>query len=304
MTLSNDVDVRPTGSASALSFVGDILGVSDVLEFIEREAEALSKLGIRNEGAIRFTNTLLHSRGITGLRAIKGVSAAVLVPRGTGWEIHYNDNLPRPVLRFTVAHELAHTYFMQRVSGRPQSIYSTGTGIHEVIEYLCDRFAAALLLPREHFGVWLYQQGFEAASPRLDLLSSAARRFDVAPQAIARRCFYHFLQRSCAIVSVRRPVGTKNWCVSWFAVPGRLDNNVDGFITPFHSARQLPSEMIGVDWQLGATVRVALDSRWRQGVIVMSSKLSRRPLSRWPTGARLPGFACLLRGRCYVMFDV
>jgi hypothetical protein len=228
----------------------------------------------------------------------------VLVPHGTGWEIHYNDNLPRPVLRFTVAHELAHTYFMQRVGDHTQSIYSTGIGVHAVIEYLCDRFAAALLLPRERFKAWLYERGFEAEAPRLDLLSAAARRFDVAPQAIARRYFYHFLQRSCAIVSARRAVGTQNWCASWFAVPGRFDNEIEGFITPFRSARQLPPEMVGRDWQIGVTSRVDLDSRWRQGVMVMSAKLSRRPLSRWQPGTAMPGFACLLRGRCYVMFDV
>jgi hypothetical protein len=295
--------MRPTGSTSALALAGNILGVSDVLEFIEDEADALSELGIRSE-RVRFTSALLHARGITGLRAVPGVSAAVLVPHGLGWEIHYNDSLPRSTLRFTVAHELGHTYFMQRVGEQAQSIYSTVTGTHSVIEYLCDRFAAALLLPRRRFSAWLFERGFDAETPRLDLLSAAARRFDIAPQAIARRYFYHFLQRSCAIISARKAVGAKNWCVSWFAVPGRLDNEIDGFLTPFRSARQLPPEMIGRDWQLGVTAQVALDSRWRQGVLMMAARLSRRPLSRWSTGTAMPGFACLLRGRCYVMFDV
>lgn len=102
--------------------------------------------------------------------------------------------------RFTVCHEVCHTFFpdfREREGQREQSIGTFDPGEH--VEYLCDLGAAELLLPRQSFA-WLLREDFT-----LDDILELARIFEASVTATAVRCVD--LSEGPAAVVVLEPDG-------------------------------------------------------------------------------------------------
>jgi hypothetical protein len=133
------------------------------------------------------------------------------------------------------------------------------------------------------------------------LIPQAARVFKVAPQAAARRMFYHLANKRYAIVSLReRP--DREWVVSWCSVPGDVTQQASllHYAVPFQSGRLISRKFVPESGQLGATEKTSLDGLWWHGVTPKSSRERRKPMKRWSYRPRR--FAWLVRtmGRIYV----
>ena len=102
--------------------------------------------------------------------------------------IEFNPNRPRGRLRYSIAHEIAHTFF---ADAGAETRHRTGTGaIEEVadtdewqLELLCNVAAGELLVP----GLALPDDELDAAAVDINRLMALRARFDISTEAMLRR---------------------------------------------------------------------------------------------------------------------
>jgi len=262
------------------------LAVADLLNWLDGEADQLAQLGFREDQGVQFSAELLRARNIEELRAgttVIGEHASIEV--GTrGYVIRHRDDLPRDRIKFSLAHEIGHTYWFDAQNlGQPISSMQCNASGAATIEHLCDFFAGALLLPRRQMEA-IAGEFATSEIPPLHLISLLANEFQVADQAVARRLFFQILPRKVAIVklkkgriSFRSPAARDEWRLSWCAVPRdlRSAHSITGLRAPFlTSSRVIPDDMIPNpvgDW----TERCTIDGRWWEGLVAQSKKESR-----------------------------
>lgn len=77
---------------------------------------------------------------------------AVLIPTASGQQILYNPDRPPQRVAFSIAHEVAHTFFPTSTAGaRFRNIHTSDSKEANELERLCDLGAAELLMPIEDF---------------------------------------------------------------------------------------------------------------------------------------------------------
>ncbi|HXH23183.1 MAG TPA: ImmA/IrrE family metallo-endopeptidase, partial [Dehalococcoidia bacterium] len=141
-------------------------GVADPIEAMHRLADSLLTAARVTEPPSDI-ELLASLRGVRRIEAVDMSEAGMLVPDGAGYVVRANQRHPATRQRFTVAHEVAHTFFNEaravshQVSDMATSLYDDS----DEEEYLCDVGAGRLLLnPR-----WLRPM-VEAERPSLDAL--------------------------------------------------------------------------------------------------------------------------------------
>ncbi len=307
------------------------LSVKDIFEWIDDEAQKLASLGMIGGDAIHFTKNLLESRKIIGLVSREEpfvTEDACIKNEGAGFIVYYVQSLPPARIRFAIAHEIGHTYWMDGIDcTKPLSPMQAGITGDQSIEYLCDRFASALLIPRKNIYKALKSLGCHADRliPSLHVISILADKFHVAPQAITRRLYFELYPRKLVIVCIRDEsiaqtmnlkfdfgrVNTKvsnrdqtqsQWKVIWCALPGELQmsTNVEGYKIPLKShGRKIPNEMIPKEID-NITSLTVLDGRWKYGIQAHPDEISKMPLKYLQIEEQLEGYACKINNEIFL----
>jgi hypothetical protein len=277
-----------------------LLKTADVIEWLDQEGQRLASYGVTHEGFVEFTPKLLRERRVT--RIVTGAISrdAYVDFAGDGYWIFVRRGVPEARRRFVIAHEIGHTLWFKEGSTSPVSVVQL-SGRDPGIEYLCDRFAAALLMPRGEFLRALAEQDCSLIdeTPPLHMVPYLARRFRVAEQAISRRMLFDLSRRGLAVVALRTDSashglpffreGDASWCVSWCALPQILhEQTIDGFKVPFKTpGRRVPSCMIPHASE-ATTSLLPLDARLWRGVTPLPKVAASVPLERLPeAGFRL-----------------
>jgi hypothetical protein len=118
-------------------------------QLAERQADRLrSELGVL--GPVLPETALATLPWLTISRHDDLPTAGVVSPTDYGWIIVLRATDPMVRQRFTLAHELKHLLDDDLVDQLPGGLYPStgGYSVHERTERICDRFAAALLMPR------------------------------------------------------------------------------------------------------------------------------------------------------------
>lgn len=124
-----------------------------------------------------------------GLRVVPrdSLSDARVLHDSDGPRIEYNPSQPKGRLRFSIAHEIAHTFF-DDVSDKPR--HRTGSGAVDQgngddwqLELLCNVAAAELLMPN----LSLPFDSIDKEALDIELIMDLRRRFDVSTESILRR---------------------------------------------------------------------------------------------------------------------
>lgn len=307
---------------SLLEDLANRLNTGDVVSWLDDVAQDLSNIGRRANGAVAITKKLLATRNIARVQPRANmVKAAYIIPGPEGYEIYYNqqiDEYPWPTAsmhrRFVVAHEIGHTlWFKPDGKCEPLSDRQTTRFGDMTIEYLCDRFAAALLLPRGALQEYLQGRDACKGQPLLHLVPGLARHFGLWEQAAARRLVHEVAGLNMAVVCARRDedqeAKDERWKVSWCAVPlhVRIAGMVKGFAIPFKtSSRIIPSDMLPEEPSdgIGVTRTCILDMRWKYGCTPQREgrKKGRAsgPLRLLSARDDMRGFAYREGGRLYV----
>ncbi|CAN7219702.1 ImmA/IrrE family metallo-endopeptidase [Microbacterium sp. LjRoot45] len=118
--------------------------------------------------------------------------------------IEYNPGRPRGRLRFSIAHELAHSRFPD-VADQPRHRTAAGS-VESVVasddwelELICDIIAAELLMPDSSVA------GLLTIDPDIDFFMEARRRLDVSTEALLRRVVGES-SRPILLVAASRPM--------------------------------------------------------------------------------------------------
>lgn len=279
------------------------LGVPNLFHWLDSEADRLAQLGFIKKRGVLFSPELLRARNIRELRrgrTVIGEDASIEVG-AHGYVICYRDDLPRDRLRFSLAHEIGHTYWFDLHNmGKPLSAMQSNASGATTIEHLCDFFAGALLLPRRHLEK-IVSQFAGSGIPPLHLIQSLANYFQVADQAVARRLFFQILPQELAIIKVKKggtffidPTKREGWRTSWCAVPHELRSahSVAGLRVPFlTSSRAIPEDMIPISVGDQTECRM-IDGRWWEGLEAKNRSESRTSFKSRPSKPCAEAFVC------------
>jgi Zn-dependent peptidase ImmA (M78 family) len=285
------------------------LGTKELLGWIDREAERLASLGRGYNRAIFFSKALMKDRNVAMIRAAKIVGNASIVPRNGRYLILFNRDLPMLPQRFAVAHEFGHTYwFAPGGEGRPLSSLQWNLGRDPNIERLCNRFAAALLLPKADMISSVTNS--EPETPRVEAclqrIPDLAKKFLVAEQLVARRLFFEILQFKMALVCCRRsPNQTSisekgtSWNLSWCALPNDTSTVMDGFSIPAKSqGRRVPTEMIPQPQASGACAQ--LNGKWWLLIRPTPIQEASKAFRNWPEQDNQLGYSFATEDKIYI----
>lgn len=124
---------------------------------------------------------LASVQGVHSIDVVDMPQAGCIYADGGRFGIHLRAADPAPRRRFTLAHEICHTFFEIT---RKRGVTDAEVGRYtekEPLEYLCDLGAAELLLPREPFGARCPD------NPGFDDVAALARLFDASLEATASR---------------------------------------------------------------------------------------------------------------------
>jgi hypothetical protein len=156
-------------------------GAADPQEGIHRLVDALLDAA-RVESPPADLELLASLRRVRQIDLLEMVEAGRLVPNGTGYLIQVNQRHSDAKRRFTIAHELGHTFFDEAAKSS-RHLTDSATGLFDLgseEEYLCDMAAAhALLNPR-----WLEPLA-RTCEPSLDGLIQIAETCQASIEATA-----------------------------------------------------------------------------------------------------------------------
>jgi hypothetical protein len=111
--------------------------------------------------------------------------SGLLVPVPNGFVLRLNDQGPnrnKKRLRFTIAHEIAHTFFYRfHPDGRPEEICGSLSSFQQ--EVLCDFAAQRILVPRQ---LLLSSPLLSASKAKLELIDAISQVFEASSEVAAR----------------------------------------------------------------------------------------------------------------------
>lgn len=301
---------------------------SDVLEWIEERAQCFAELGKTSDGTVEVGRALRRACGVKAIVPGPTSARAELRSEDGHYCIVFNPVFSPDIQRFSIAHEIGHTLWMEGACDKASRNLCSTTGLNdETIELLCDYFAAALLMPRGDIGQIVQRhrdsRSFgrsvsEAEKFPLELVPALARRFRVQRRIAAWRLLRLQGLSSWVVIRVQNrregigflpfldgESGAETWEAAWYAMGDmrRRLPTVDGYSVPFDGRRRkIPSDMIPRG--LSAEGRVlALDSRWWDGVRPVPDARARIPMSRWASGSTGRGLAARIEDSVYIALD-
>lgn len=118
------------------------------------------------------------------VRQSEDIADARLVPGGEGARptIEYNPNRPRTRVRFSIAHEIAHTLFPDHAERIRNRSYDTALNTDREVEMLCNMAAAEILMPVAPGG-----GGLETVPPTMEGIVHMRDKFGVSTEAMMIR---------------------------------------------------------------------------------------------------------------------
>lgn len=269
-------------------------------DLIEVEAQKLAKISIKANGYVPLTASLFKAAGLVGVRrehSRRGAGALAHLQRSSsGLEVVVSSVLEPRDVRFAVAHEIGHLLWLaDRGELGALSPLQSRLNSDARVESLCNRFAAALLMPRDTVLEWLDQvePAWRQQPICLHLIAPLATHFGTPERAVTRRLFFEMHSLRIAVVCARKsrrgpglgPNGVSGWELSWAATPDFPRNCLDGsgFSLVGHSSRRrIPEGWIPAPMG-GGTESHSTMAPWRKLFEPMPKKQARLPLSKWAT---------------------
>lgn len=201
---SESAKTRSWANPSVVAFAGD----RDPLIAAREEAAVLHELAVAADAAGPPVDVfaLAEYLGI-GLSARHDLVDARIRSTASGMVLDYNPSRPRGRLRFSIAHELAHSRFddvgdRTRFRSAAGSVAAADSDDWE-LELVCDVIASELLMPADII------DGLLTIDPDIDFLMEYRRKMDVSTEALLRR-IVRGTPRPLALVAFSRPTDSND----------------------------------------------------------------------------------------------
>lgn len=112
---------------------------------------------------------------------------AILIPQDDGFIIKFNPKKPNVRVRFSLAHEIGHTYFFDLNTRPPQKFYSMVSSLYWVEEgYACE-IAREILAPEPHLSTITTQI---CEYPSIHALIQLQKNFNISYEVLIKRLLY------------------------------------------------------------------------------------------------------------------
>jgi hypothetical protein len=145
----------------------------------------------------------------------EGASGAILAPISCGFILRLGKGQTTVRRRFSIAHEIGHTFFYNLDHDPPIQIFPRECRRllgDKKEEDICNAFARELLIPRE-----LVQQDIEHSScSNLQMIIDLAAKYVVSPEVAARRLVLDLSEFQSSILLFKDPSVSKGKNVWWF----------------------------------------------------------------------------------------
>ena len=156
---------------------------------------------------------LASARGVSEVREAEQEEAGCILFEGDRLVIQVRARDPETRRRFTVCHEICHTFFPALGARRVDETVGEFSEA-DPIEYLCDVGAAELLMPRQPFCSEMPEGDL-----RVDDVLRLADCFRSGPQATSIR-LAGLHTGPFAVVSIERAKQNAPWTIAWSATKG------------------------------------------------------------------------------------
>jgi len=132
---------------------------------------------------------IAHYRKIKSIIADKTLKhrEAILTPKDDGFIIKFNPTKPRVRVRFSIAHEIGHTYFFDLNANPPQKFYSVISSRYWVEEGYAYEIAREILAPEPYVSAITTQI---CEYPSIHALIRLQKVFDVSYDVLIKRLLY------------------------------------------------------------------------------------------------------------------
>ncbi len=274
-----------------LSDLGRKLATEDLLEWIEITAQKYSAFGDRGD-YIEISPELLSAFGVTRYESSRETlgTASVSISSGAGLVIRHHKFQTAYDQRFWIAHELAHLLW-RNPNDRNASLsrYERTLGSDPTVEWLCNRFAAALLLPRGLIRRWISRVNMTAGGhvdyKKIGFIPYLSRQLRVPERLFARRLWHELGGQRLALYALRS-IGSEtselNWRIQWDAIPRTRLTRIRRL-----AGRRIPLDML----PLVLPHNGAFDGRWMELVDKLETGRIARPLAKIRSESLCSGFA-------------
>jgi Zn-dependent peptidase ImmA (M78 family) len=294
-----------------LDELGRHLGSNDIVKWIEERATQLSSQYWSEGEGMSLSTRFLETMRISQVKSAVIEGSASLRSGLNGYVVLVKSGLPVQTRRFAIAHEIGHTLFLdEKFSSKALSNLQWTIGRDPTIEHLCDRFAAALLIP-----LWRLRQSVENSLldgigdvPPFHLVETLSREYRVPEQAMFRRICYDLYGVKLVAVCLRqrkKNPSLARWLISWCCLPLELQmaSQVDGVRIPLKtSGRVIPSVWLPNIRESDHTTYCKLDGRWWSAVRPVSLQESRKSFQTYGPMPDGSGFACVSGRRFFLGF--
>ena len=286
------------------------LYVDDLFEWIEVQAEQLATHSRINEGFVEISPNMLSNCGVISIERRSNINGLAYINyESEGYRIYCAAFLDRYDYRFQVAHELAHTFFFDKQNpGEPLSPYQLRIGSDANLESIVNRFAAAILIPRNRLKHQLERIGIEYGSSFLPLskIGKLSNIFGVPPRAFVRRYFHNLqnqpiaffkcLPNSNQLKLFKNQKLPSSWKIEWSAVTG-FDTSTRESVERI----KIPEEMVPSPDE-NKNNKQKIDGRWLNLAMINNSNKRRTPLKFVKKKKSILGWTANLDGGVIVAF--
>ncbi|MDO8750778.1 MAG: ImmA/IrrE family metallo-endopeptidase [Dehalococcoidia bacterium] len=198
------------------------MGISSPERVIVQMASQLVQAGKQNTPPVSL-ETLATIRGIREIRKVSLTIDGYITPAESGYVVYVNSQQPFTRQRFSIAHEIAHTFFFEAagVQERHRAAEPPTDSLHidSEEEALCNKAAAEILMPYGLFKDELRTKRLVART-----IVELATVFQVSIRAAARR-YCEMTERRFLLLALKRvalPEGTRGLALDWSEKPGHV----------------------------------------------------------------------------------
>ena len=283
------------------NFVKNKINYKSIFYWLERSAEDLANI---NCSSLKFSVNIVNKEilkkcKVLNFQKIEGLlqNASIESYKG-GYQIKFRNGLPKERFRFTIAHELGHTLFLNENKHGSKITHFDSIKNFD-IEMLCDYFAAALLIPKSRITPALNHLSF-AKDPKIEtplhLFWRLAEMFEVASQVVARRLLFNIWENYKIVFEIKRKYNiysrANDWQVTWYAASMNSYGPLPcGWFVPLdRNGKKIPYEMIP-DIPINKTKKIMIDERIIMAAYPQSPIDAKIPLKRFSSQIKLPAIA-------------
>lgn len=299
------------------------LNVASFQDWLKHETVRLGLLGLQTTRRVEFSSEIYSDRQIRGVVVKRMGPRAAIVQNNGQFDIWIQPGLPTDLKRYSIAHEIAHTYWNSSDRSISSTMARRFRRFSDEIEIICDWFAAKLLVPEQilHSEIQFESnQRHSVIGTLLRSVSHYSRLFCVPERIMTEASFYLTYSLNVAVICVsfrerdrmlpfeEEKKHDPYWQLSWCTVPyiwkaSQLPIGFSYYGIGNNRSPRIPAEMIP-NWEVGVSTEGIIDGRWAAFGKMQPNELFRKSFRVHTTEEPFTAFGIREGNRLYLAWPL